>query len=332
MSGQPEGFLFNRSDKVGMDGDQCDGDHALYLDDDFPGAGSLDLDKHTFASFEYSSRYPDLLRFCEIDLGGTEKTQGLVIGSRHRDECPHLLLGDSDLLAESLIHHVLQHGNAGGLLKLLDSGCGGAYEYDVVDHNVDAYLTNGMTINIIHRIPITLTVDGETTEVITSASTVEELLEEQDITVGSKDRLSKDKTASLTSGDKLVIERINVKKITETEEIEYETQTEYSGDMYAGESRVSQDGVNGEKDLTYEVTYVDGKESGRRLVSEKVTKEPVPQIVVEGTKQQETSEPGGGDGSGRTIVSKVKNYDCDGSGHGWYTITYSDGTVEYVDF
>lgn len=205
-------------------------------------------------------------------------------------------------------------------------------EYDDVDHNVDAYLANGMTINIIHRIPITLTVDGETTEVITSASTVEELLEEQDITVGSKDRLSKDKTASLTSGDKLVIERINVKKITETEEIEYETQTEYSGDMYAGESRVSQDGVNGEKDLTYEVTYVDGKESERKLVSEKVTKEPVPQIVVEGTKQQETSEPGGGDGSGRTIVSKVKNYDCDGSGHGWYTITYSDGTVEYVDF
>lgn len=73
MSGQPEGFLFNRSDKVGMDGDQCDGDHALYLDDDFPGAGSLDLDKHTFASFEYSSSYPDLLHFCEIDLGGTEK-------------------------------------------------------------------------------------------------------------------------------------------------------------------------------------------------------------------------------------------------------------------
>ena len=33
MSAQPEGFLFNRSDKVGMDGDQRDGDHALYLDD-----------------------------------------------------------------------------------------------------------------------------------------------------------------------------------------------------------------------------------------------------------------------------------------------------------
>lgn len=208
-------------------------------------------------------------------------------------------------------------------------------EYDVLDHGIDAYLTNGMTINIIHRIPITLIVDGETTEVITSASTVEELLEEQDITVGDTDRLSKDKTASLTSGDKLVIERVNVKKITETEEIEYETQTEYSDEMYTGESRVSQEGVNGEKELTYEVTYVDGKESEKKLVSEKVTKEPVPQIVVEGTKQQETSEPGGddgGDGSGRTVVSREKNYDCDGSGHGWYTITYSDGTVEYEDF
>ena len=151
MSAQPEGFLFNRSDKVGMDGDQCDGDHALYLDDDFPGAGSLDLDKHTFASLEYSSRYPDLLRFCEIDLGGTEKTQGLVTGSRHRDECPHLLLGDSDLLAESLIHHVLQHGNAGGLLKLLDSGCGGAYEYDVVDHRYEALFSGSGGFLVLHR-------------------------------------------------------------------------------------------------------------------------------------------------------------------------------------
>lgn len=134
-----------------MDGDQCDGDHALYLDDDFPGAGSLDLDKHTFASFEYSSSYPDLLHFCEIDLGGTEKTQGLVIGSRHRDECPHLLLGDSDLLAESLIHHVLQHGNAGGLLKLLDSGCGGAYEYDVVDHRYEALFSGSGGFLVLHR-------------------------------------------------------------------------------------------------------------------------------------------------------------------------------------
>ena len=100
--------------------------------------------------------------------------------------------------------------------------------------------------------------------------------------------------------------------------------------MYEDESSVSQEGSDGEKELTYDVTYVDGRESSRKLVSEKVTKEPVNEVITRGTKQrvadsQET-------GSGRTVVSKQKNYDCDGSGHGWYTITYSDGTVEYEDF
>lgn len=32
------------------------------------------------------------------------------------------------------------------------------------------------------------------------------------------------------------------------------------------------------------------------------------------------------------IVSKEKIYDCDGSGHGYYLIKWSDGTEEYEDF
>lgn len=203
-------------------------------------------------------------------------------------------------------------------------------EYDEINHDLQAYLTDGMNIDIVHKIEVELTVDGEKTKVVTSAKTVSELLDEQNVTVGEKDRLSKAVDASLSANDKLVIERVNVKKVTETEPIAYETKTEYSDSMYEGESSVSQEGSDGEKELTYDVTYVDGRESSRKLVSEKVTKEPVNEVITRGTKQrvadsQET-------GSGRTVVSKQKNYDCDGSGHGWYTITYSDGTVEYEDF
>lgn len=203
-------------------------------------------------------------------------------------------------------------------------------KYDEINHDIKAYLCDGMNIDIVHRIEVSLTVDGENSKVITSAKTVAELLAEQDITVGEKDRLSKAKDAGLTSDDKVVIERVNVKKVTETEAIAYETETEYSDEMYEGESSTRQEGVDGEKTLTYDVTYVDGKESTRKLVSEKVTKDPVNEIIVQGTKQQAVEEPSGD--SGRTVVSKQKNFDCDGSGHGWYTITYSDGSVEYEDF
>ncbi|MCD7744760.1 MAG: SH3 domain-containing protein [Lachnospiraceae bacterium] len=35
---------------------------------------------------------------------------------------------------------------------------------------------------------------------------------------------------------------------------------------------------------------------------------------------------------GATEVSREPVYDCDGSGHGYYIVTYSDGSVAYVDF
>lgn len=201
-------------------------------------------------------------------------------------------------------------------------------EFDVINHSVDAYLTDGMSIEITYRVQVLLTVDGETKKVVTAAETVEELLAEQNISVNEKDRVSMGMSDEVSTGDKLVIERVNVKNVTETEEVAYETQTEYSDSMYAGETKVKQAGAYGEKELTYEVTFVDGEETDRRLVSEKITKAPVNQIIVQGTKQKETVPSG----NGKTVVSRVQNYDCDNSGHGWWTITYSDGTVEYIDF
>lgn len=199
-------------------------------------------------------------------------------------------------------------------------------EYDLINHDPGAFLTDGMVIDITRRIAVSLNVDGETEQIITSAKTVSELLEEQNISVGDKDRLSMARNAAIRNNDTLTIERVDVRKVTETEAVAYDTETEYSDDMYADESAVKQEGSDGEKQVTYSVTYVDGKESDRKLVDEKITKDPVNEIILQGTKQREVVD------SGKTVVSKTKNYDCDGSGHGWYTITYSDGSVEYEDF
>ncbi len=199
-------------------------------------------------------------------------------------------------------------------------------EYDLINHDPGAFLTDGMVIDITRRIAVSLNVDGETEQIITSAKTVSELLEEQNISVGDKDRLSMARDAAIRNNDTLTIERVDVRKITETEAVAYDTETEYSDDMYSDESAVKQEGLDGEKQVTYSVTYVDGKESNRKLVEEKITKDPVDEIILQGTKQREVVDPG------KTVVSKTKNYDCDGSGHGWYTITYSDGSVEYEDF
>jgi uncharacterized protein YabE (DUF348 family) len=200
-------------------------------------------------------------------------------------------------------------------------------EYDLVNHDTQAFLTQGMNIVVTRRFEVTLTVDGASQQVITSADTVQGLLDEQKVVVSGEDRLNKELTASIASGDSVVIERVNREYVTETSEIDFETETQYSDSMYQGETKVSQQGVKGEKETTYEVVMVDGKEESRSLVEEKVVKEPVNQVVISGTKAKEVTGA-----NGKTIVSKEKNYDCDNSGHGWYTITYSDGSVDFIDF
>lgn len=59
--------------------------------------------------------------------------------------------------------------------------------------------------------------------------------------------------------------------------------------MYVGSSKVTREGVNGSKEVTYQITYVDGKEESRKKVKEKVIKEPVSKIVTEGTKKNHSN-------------------------------------------
>lgn len=193
-------------------------------------------------------------------------------------------------------------------------------EHDYLNHSLGAVLTDGMDISIIRRKAVTISVDGEKTECLTQAKDVASLLEEQNIALDKKDRISPANTTELKEGTKVVIERVSVKEITEKEAIAFDTKTEYSDSMYSDETVEKTAGVEGEKEVTYQVTYVDGKEESRKAVSEKVIKEPVDRVVTQGTMQR------------RRVVSQQKVEDCDGSGHGYYIITWSDGTVEYKDY
>lgn len=192
---------------------------------------------------------------------------------------------------------------------------------DYINHDLSAYLTEDMVISVVHRLEITLTADGTTEKLLTQALTVEELLEEQQIIMGEIDRVSPRLTETLTNGGRVVVQRVEIKELIEKEPIPFETRVTYSDSMLVGNSIVSQEGVNGEKKVTYKVTYVDGKEESRKAVKEEIIKEAVSQVVVQGSKPR-----------GKTVVSRQRVDDCDGSGHGYYIITYSDGSVEYEDY
>lgn len=193
-------------------------------------------------------------------------------------------------------------------------------KHDYLNHAPEALLTNGMEICVTHRLAVQILVDGEKIECLTKADNVEGLLAEQNIALDKKDRIAPGLASGLSDGMKVTVERVSVKEIKEKEPIPFETTVEYSSAMYTDEQKEKTPGVDGEKEVVYQVVYVDGKEESRKPVKETVLKEPVSQVVTKGTKKR------------RRIVSRVAVDDCDGSGHGYYIITWSDGTVEYEDY
>lgn len=203
---------------------------------------------------------------------------------------------------------------------------------ELLNFALDALVTDGMEIVVKRNLTVTLTADGTSVSCTTSAKTVADFLAEQNVTLGENDRVYPETAERLSDKTEVVVKRVTQEEETVTEPIAYESVTNYSGKMVTGTSTVTQAGVDGEKQVVYLVTYVDGVEESREMLRETVTKEPVQEIITCGTAAAPSAPSNGSQDSGKTVVSREKVDDCDGSGHGYYIITYSDGSVEYVDY
>lgn len=174
---------------------------------------------------------------------------------------------------------------------------------DKPDHDADEYLTDGMIIKIRREKNVTLKYDNKKSETRTKADTVQELLDEQAVTLGDDDEISEDVDSLLEDKMTITIKRVKYKEETRTESIDYDTVEKTDDSMYKGESKVTQEGAKGEKEVTYMVKYVDGEEDSEEKISETVTKKPTDKIVVNGTKSKKLSQ-----GEAESIIRAYWNY------------------------
>lgn len=93
--------------------------------------------------------------------------------------------------------------------------------------------------------------------------------------------------------------KVVTKTEVKEEKIPFETKQENDATLAVGQTKTKQDGTEGVKELKYSVTYQDGKEVKRSLVSETVTVEPIVKITSVGTK---ASAPTPSTNSGYTNV------------------------------
>jgi len=164
----------------------------------------------------------------------------------------------------------------------------------IPDQVRDDKLKAGMVINIEKPLSITIRDGGEEPQtIITTVETVDDFLREQKIGLALTDRVIPGENTFLTENLVIQIDRIVDLEITEHAEIPFTVNLEHDPSSYYGHEEILTAGRNGENQQKFLITYENGVEIKRRLLSESILREPVVEQRRLGTRVEvELTEEG----------------------------------------
>lgn len=159
----------------------------------------------------------------------------------------------------------------------------------------DAQLAvDGSFISISTPKTVSIVADGKATTATTTASTVEDVLEDAGVSLGVNDRTSQPGNAPVVNNMVVKVSRVDTgQTAASTEDIPFETMTSENAEMLKGEKKVTQAGAAGKVERTFKLVLVDGREASRTLVSETVSVQPVTEQVTVGTKEKPAATTAG---------------------------------------
>lgn len=168
----------------------------------------------------------------------------------------------------------------------------------------DSKITGDTEINIYKTKTVSVTADGKTKDVKLALVNVYDALNYSGYEVDDDDILSTSHSDDVENINAVTIKRVTYKTESTKEKIAYDTVKKNSDKVELGETKVKTKGKDGEKIVTREVKYIDGKKSSDKVVAEKRIKEPVDKVVLVGTKGAATSGGAGTftDSNGATVA------------------------------
>ncbi len=124
---------------------------------------------------------------------------------------------------------------------------------------------------------------GEVMEVVSNGETVGQLLQRLNLSFGTDDTISASLEAETFDGMELVIARVI--RLDETYSAVLHHEVTYCSDpsLPLGTEKVLTEGTDGEMLCTATVTYVNGRETERTVLSQTVTRQPVAELIAVGT-------------------------------------------------
>lgn len=158
------------------------------------------------------------------------------------------------------------------------------YEEDYLSTPPTGFIHDGMDFEILHATDFEVTADGETLAYKSLKSNVEEAVVDVGIKLRDRDIVIPERGTALEQNAKIIVKRVEIEEKTIAEKVKFKIIEKDDTSMAEGKTKVLTEGKNGKDKVTYEITYIDGKEAERKELARKVIEKPVDKVVAKGTQ------------------------------------------------
>ena len=180
---------------------------------------------------------------------------------------------------------------------------------DKIDKSLNSKIVNNDIITINRAVNLKVFVDNKELNITSAEKDIALMLSTEKIALSPNDKVSPSVENKLSAGMDVIITRVKTEIIEEKKPIDFKTVIKEDKNALKSQSKVIQEGAKGEKSITINVTYENGKEVARKPIKETIVKEPKNKIVAQGTLIPMTLSRG--EASGKTFTVKASAYWAD---------------------
>ena len=175
--------------------------------------------------------------------------------------------------------------------------------HDALSPPPEEKIKEGLKVNFEDKWQVAIEVGKEEKTVVTSKKKVGDILQEQNVALGSADKVSPGLDEEISDNGKISITKVEQKMVESDETVPFREVKRSDVLLPKGQEQVVQDGVDGKAVLRYQVVYENGEEVSRTLVDTKVVQPMQEKIVKVGTLA--TVSRGGTDFTARKVLENV---------------------------
>ncbi|WP_114559182.1 resuscitation-promoting factor [Desertihabitans aurantiacus] len=132
-----------------------------------------------------------------------------------------------------------------------------------------------------------LDVAGKTSSHETTASTVGDVLAEAEVAYDEDDKVTPTPAEAAVDGTRITVVAVEVKDETAKQPVDFKTVRKETSELLQGTTETETEGVAGERTIVTTVTKENGKVVKEEKKSDEVTREPVDEVVLVGTREPE---------------------------------------------